>query len=128
MPHPVDIHIGQRMRARRRMLVMSQQTLADSCGITFQQIQEYENGANRVSGSKLWEIAKAMETDIGFFYEGLDETAVDGKVCSDLETRFMAEGGRPLAENFMTLPMHGRRAVMDLAHTLASVKHTGVAA
>lgn len=128
MPHPIDVHIGQRIRARRRMLVVSQQTLADSCGITFQQIQKYEAGTNRVSGSKLWEIAKALQTDVGFFYEGLESGQLDGKVSTDLETRFLAEGGRALAEDFIALPQHGRRAVIDLAHTLASAKGVEVAA
>ncbi len=71
---------------------------------------------------------KALQTDVGFFYEGLESGQLDGKVSTDLETRFLAEGGRALAEDFIALPQHGRRAVIDLAHTLASVKGVEVAA
>ena len=72
-PHPVDRHVGLRIRIRRKEVGVSQERLAEALGITFQQVQKYERGANRVSASKLWEIARALNTGVGYFYEGLVE-------------------------------------------------------
>ena len=72
-PHPVDRHVGLRIRMRRKEIGVSQERLAEALGITFQQVQKYERGANRVSASKLWEIAAALRTPVGYFYEGLSE-------------------------------------------------------
>jgi transcriptional regulator with XRE-family HTH domain len=72
-PHPVDTHVGIRIRMRRKELGVSQERLADSLGITFQQVQKYERGANRVSASKLWEIATALRTPVSYFYDGLSD-------------------------------------------------------
>src|SRR5436305_15092385 len=70
-PHPVDRHVGLRIRMRRKELGVSQEKLAESLGLTFQQVQKYERAANRVSASKLWEIARALNTSVAYFYEGL---------------------------------------------------------
>src|SRR3569833_1071618 len=70
-PNPVDLHVGLRIRLRRRELGVSQERLAESIGLTFQQVQKYERAANRVSASKLWEMARALKTNVRYFYEGL---------------------------------------------------------
>jgi len=70
-PHPVDLHVGVCIRMRRKELSISQERLAESLGITFQQVQKYERGANRVSASKLWEIALVLKTPVAYFYDGL---------------------------------------------------------
>src|SRR3954466_9847847 len=70
-PNPVDRHVGLRIRMRRKELGVSQEKLADSIGLTFQQVQKYERAANRVSASKLWEMARALHTSVNYFYEGL---------------------------------------------------------
>jgi transcriptional regulator with XRE-family HTH domain len=75
-PHPVDRHVGLRVRMRRKELGVSQERLAESLGITFQQVQKYERGANRVSASKLWEIAAALKTPVAYFYDGLGERSL----------------------------------------------------
>jgi transcriptional regulator with XRE-family HTH domain len=75
MTHPVDLHVGARIRARRQVLDQSQQQLADALGITFQQVQKYERGANRVSASKLWEIAGAQAVPISHYFDGLKPAA-----------------------------------------------------
>mgnify|MGYP000421587522 CR=1 FL=1 len=72
-PNPIDIHVGSRVRLRRTMLGMSQEKLGDSLGITFQQVQKYETGANRVSASRLFDVANALCVAPGFFFEGLAE-------------------------------------------------------
>ena len=78
MKHPVDAHVGKRIRHRRWMVGMTQQQLADKVGIKFQQIQKYETGANRVSASRLWEIARALEVPVERFFSGFDEALMAG--------------------------------------------------
>lgn len=77
LPHPVDRHVGGRVRLRRKLLDRSQDALAEVLGLTFQQVQKYERGANRISASKLYEIAAALEVSVTFFFEGLEDTARD---------------------------------------------------
>lgn len=72
-PNPIDQHVGQRIRMRRKVLGVSQEKLADKLGLTFQQVQKYERGANRVSASKLLEIARALSASVSFFFEGLGD-------------------------------------------------------
>jgi transcriptional regulator with XRE-family HTH domain len=69
-PNPVDKHVGSRVRMRRLMLDMSQTDLANALGITFQQVQKYENGTNRVSASRLMQISRFMSAPVPFFFEG----------------------------------------------------------
>ena len=77
-PNPVDLHVGARIRMRRRMQGVSQERLADALGLTFQQVQKYERGANRVSASKLYEIAASLRTPVSYFFEGLADPSSDG--------------------------------------------------
>jgi transcriptional regulator with XRE-family HTH domain len=70
-PHPVDVHVGSRVRMRRVLLGMSQEKLGENLGLTFQQVQKYEKGSNRIGASRLWEIARSLDVPISFFYDGL---------------------------------------------------------
>ena len=70
---PIDKHVGSRMRMRRSLLGMSQDKLADALGITFQQVQKYEKGSNRMGASRLWDASKVLRVDISFFFEGLQD-------------------------------------------------------
>src|SRR3954468_2212863 len=79
LPNPVDLHVGARIRMRRKILGVSQERLADDLGLTFQQVQKYERGANRVSASKLYEIARSLKTSIAYFFEGLADPANPGE-------------------------------------------------
>jgi transcriptional regulator with XRE-family HTH domain len=72
VPDPVDVHVGARIRARRLLIGMNQETLADRLGLTFQQVQKYEGGANRVSASRLSRIADILGVDVDYFFIGLD--------------------------------------------------------
>ncbi len=72
MTSDLDIHLGRRVRSRRRLLNLSQKNLAERCGVRFQQIQKYECGANRMSASRLWEIARALEAPVSYFFDGLE--------------------------------------------------------
>ena len=80
-PHMVDRHVGERIRRRRRALGLSQDDLARAVELTFQQIQKYERGANRVSASKLYQIATALTTSTHYFFEGLSDPAQAGGVA-----------------------------------------------
>jgi transcriptional regulator with XRE-family HTH domain len=73
MKNPVDMHIGQRLRHRRRMHGLTQKQLAEPIGIRFQQIQKYETGANRISAAKLWDFARALDVPVSFFFSGLED-------------------------------------------------------
>ena len=76
-PNIVDEHVGARIRMRRKLLGMSQERLADALGLTFQQVQKYERGANRVSASKLYETASALSAPVSYFFEGLKADTAD---------------------------------------------------
>jgi len=73
MTSDIDLHVGKRLRRRRRLLGLTQQSLAEQVGIRFQQIQKYECGANRVSAARLFELSEALSVPIQYFYEGLSE-------------------------------------------------------
>jgi transcriptional regulator with XRE-family HTH domain len=70
----IDTHLGTRLRARRRLLNWTQQDLAAEVGVRFQQIQKYECGANKMSASRLWSLARALNVPVTYFYEGLDDS------------------------------------------------------
>lgn len=76
-PDKVDIHVGNRLRTMRTLAGMSQTALGDKIGITFQQIQKYESGANRISASRLWNFAMAFGVQVSSFFEGLDGTPTE---------------------------------------------------
>lgn len=72
-PNPVDVHVGNRIRLRRNLLGYSQQFMARKLGLTFQQIQKYERGCNRVGASRLWDISRVLKVSMDFFFEEMDE-------------------------------------------------------
>lgn len=86
-PHPVDIHVGSKIRQRRTMLGVSQEKLADSLQLTFQQIQKYETGRNRVSASRLFQISEILDTEVAHFFDGY-------KKCANENTYGLAESSQ----------------------------------
>jgi transcriptional regulator with XRE-family HTH domain len=84
-PDPVDRHVGHRVRIRRLLVGVSQEKLGDALGVTFQQVQKYEKGTNRISASRLQQIAEMLGVSIGFFYEGAprQDGSVDDRPASD---------------------------------------------
>ena len=117
MKHPVDVHVGKRVRHRRWMVGMTQQQLTDKVGIKFQQIQKYETGMNRISASRLWDIADALSVPISFFFEGLDSRAapvdeVEGDILADKEALL-------LVRSYYAIPEAQRRRLFDLAKVLS---------
>lgn len=108
MQHPVDIHVGKRIRHRRWAVGSTQQSLAEAVGIRFQQIQKYETGANRVSASRLWDIASTLRVPVSFFFEGLGEKAqADAALPADL------------LRVYYNIPEAQRRKLYDLARALS---------
>ncbi len=71
-PNPIDVHVGQRVRQRRTLLGMSQEKLAEAIGLTFQQVQKYERGANRVGSSRLFDLARVLDVPISYFFEDME--------------------------------------------------------
>ena len=116
MKHPVDIHVGKRIRHRRWMIGMTQQQLGDKVGIKFQQIQKYETGMNRVSASRLWDIADTLGVTISFFFEGLSEGDAPTAATNDM----MAEKeALDLVRSYYAIPEAQRRRLFDLARVLS---------
>ncbi len=72
-PDPIDIHVGSRVRLRRTLLGMSQEKLGDALGLTFQQIQKYERGANRIGSSRLFKLSQILDVPVSFFFEDMPE-------------------------------------------------------
>ena len=77
--HPVDAHVGVRMRQRRTLMGMSQTKLGDAVGLTFQQVQKYERGANRVGSSRLYEFAKALDVPVSYFFDEMPGNVLSGR-------------------------------------------------
>ena len=120
MKHLVDVHVGKRIRQRRWMNGTTQQQLAEAVGIKFQQIQKYETGMNRVSASRLWDIAHVLNVPVSFFFEGLDAAeageALHGNVPGDVLTDKEA---LDLLRSYYAIPENQRRRLFDLARVLS---------
>jgi transcriptional regulator with XRE-family HTH domain len=126
-PNPVDVHVGLRVRLRRKALKISQEKLAESLGLTFQQVQKYERGSNRISASKLYEIARALRAPIAWFFEGLTdpveggvESAAEPEAASRIHDFLLTREGVDLASLFPKLPEGSvRRRIVELVRALA---------
>lgn len=118
MKHPVDVHVGKRVRHRRWMLGVTQQQLAERVGIKFQQIQKYETGMNRISASRLWDIAEALDVPISFFFDGLNEGEPTPEVLGDLMSDKEA---LELVRSYYAIPEAQRKRLFDLARVLSDV-------
>ena len=127
-PNPIDKHVGSRVRMRRMMLGMSQEKLGESLGITFQQIQKYEKGTNRIGASRLQHIARVLTMPVSYFFEGApgggddDEQTMTGGFLEFLGTR----DGQTLIESFSKIAdAELRRSVVDLVQRMAAINSNG---
>ena len=123
-PHPVDLHVGAQLRLARKVRGMSQEALAEKLGITFQQVQKYERGSNRVSASKLYEIAGALQAQVSYFFEGLADPAVaegEAEPTEQFVHEFlMTPEGLELANLFPKITRaRVRRRILDLVRSMA---------
>jgi transcriptional regulator with XRE-family HTH domain len=120
MSHPVDVHVGKRIRHRRWMNGTTQQQLAEKVGIKFQQIQKYETGMNRVSASRLWDIAGVLGVPVSFFFEGLTEQTDENANSSDLPGDILTDKeALELLRSYYAIPENQRRRLFDLARVLS---------
>ena len=129
--NPIDIHVGSRVRLQRMLLGISQEKLGERLGLTFQQIQKYEKGINRIGASRLYDLSQVLGVPVQFFYDeaptldrrsaavapGLSEKTTDGYIFEFLNTREGLELNKAFAR--ITDPKT-RRAVLELVRTLAS--------
>ncbi len=121
MKHPVDVHVGKRVRHRRWMVGMTQQQLASKVGIKFQQIQKYETGMNRISASRLWDIAEALDVDVRFFFDGINE-GVDGEASASVPGDILADKeALELVRSYYAMPENQRRRLFELARVMSDV-------
>lgn len=118
-PNHVDKHVGQRLRVRRSLLGISQEKLADAIGLTFQQIQKYERGTNRISAGRLFEFSKILDVPVSFFYEqaeGSFEQSSSGALgLSDNEQASFGDGNKDLLQ---------RKETLDLVRVYYSIDDT----
>ena len=125
-PNPIDKHVGSRIRLRRQLLKISQERLGDELGVTFQQVQKYERGANRVGASRLYRLSQVLDVPVQFFFEGLlDPSAPTGMAESDqspiIYEFIQSADGVALAESFARIKdAKVRRRVLELVRSLAS--------
>src|SRR4051812_25562840 len=124
MASEIDLHLGKRLRRRRRLHGLTQQQLAGAVGIRFQQIQKYECGANRISAARLWQLAEALQTPISYFYDGLADAQARAEVENSNEPRGEAMMARKetmdLVKAYYQLDERPRRRLLDLAKSLNS--------
>ncbi len=136
MPHPVDTYVGKKLWLRRKILGLSQESVAKEVGITFQQVQKYERGVNRMSASRLFDFAQVMTVPITYFFEGF-ETSVDGYGSSPKGATALAEPKKQLSleevsnpetiellKHYNQLSPAVRRKVNEMVKALASDKPT----
>ncbi|MCC1493682.1 helix-turn-helix domain-containing protein [Cognatishimia sp. F0-27] len=128
MAHPVDVHVGKRVRHRRWLVGMTQQQLAQKVGIKFQQIQKYETGANRISASRLWDIADALDVPVSFFFEGIEADQVENAETSKAEKSESVPAdilgdkeALDLVRSYYAIPENQRRRLFELARVLSDV-------
>ncbi len=130
-PNPVDVHVGGRIRLRRTLLGMSQERLGDALGLTFQQVQKYERGTNRVGASRLWDLSRVLDVPVSFFYEDMGEEVAElsPRLISGLAEEPESVEADPLTKRetlelvrayYRIQDPSVRKRVFDLAKALAS--------
>jgi transcriptional regulator with XRE-family HTH domain len=128
-PHYVDLHVGGRIRSRRKAERLSLEALAAELGVTHQQMQKYETGANRITVSTLFQIAVALRTEVGEFLAELPSPAVvaklDARARDELERFLASPGGPDLMAAFITLPAQLQRPFVAMARASASLEPAG---
>ena len=126
-PNPIDKHVGSRVRMRRMMLSMSQEKLGDALGLTFQQVQKYVKGTNRIGASRLQQIAHILQVPVSFFFEGAPHSAGHGGMSEAPSPAYVADflatsDGLSLTKAFMRIKSSKlRRRIVDLVEQIAGI-------
>ena len=118
--NPVDVQVGNRVRLRRMLVGMSQEKLGEMLGLTFQQVQKYEKGVNRIGAGRLYEVARILNVPVAFFYEGSESASASGSEAAPL-LEFVSSGeGLQLTLAFMKIKDGKlRKRVLDLVSSLS---------
>jgi transcriptional regulator with XRE-family HTH domain len=109
-PNPIDVHVGRRLRLRRTLLGMSQERLGQLLGLTFQQIQKYERGVNRIGSSRLYELGQILDVPVSFFFDDM----ADGEGAQDLLAPGLAEEPAEFAFDEPQAPRFDKRETLEL--------------
>ncbi|MDB5476877.1 MAG: transcriptional regulator [Phenylobacterium sp.] len=120
MADEIDVHLGRRLRRRRRLLGLTQQEVAESCGVRFQQIQKYECAANRMSAARIWQLAEVLQAPVSYFYDGFAEARAQALIRGGDESGeiFTRKETRDLVRAYYQLGERPRRRLLDLAKSL----------
>ena len=132
-PNAIDVYVGSRVRMRRLLLGLSQERLADQIGVTFQQVQKYERGANRIGASRLWDLSRVLDCPMSFFFEDMDDATASASPRNlSGETRDVTPRENDPMTKRETLELvrayyritdyHVRRRIYELAKSLASTE------
>ncbi len=132
-PHPVDTHVGSRLKLRRKLLGVSQTKLGDAVGLTFQQIQKYERGANRVGASRLYQFSQFLDVPVSFFFDDMPTDlndlapAVETVVIDQIEKTEIPEEevDALVAEYYQIRGKVDRHRLRDMARAMAGIKSPG---
>jgi transcriptional regulator with XRE-family HTH domain len=125
-PHPVDKHVGSRVRMRRLMLEMSQEKLGEALGLTFQQIQKYEKGTNRIGASRIQQISSILQIPVSFLFEGAPDSLVSAEGFTDASPSYVADflatsEGLALTRAFTRIAdAKLRRSIVDMVERIAA--------
>ena len=121
-PNPVDIHVGARVRLRRTLMGMSQEKLGDALGLTFQQVQKYERGANRIGASRLFDLSRVLDVPVSFFYDDMSDAV------RDQSPQAVAHGGAGLREEAATFAIDplSRRETLELVRAYYSISDPNI--
>lgn len=118
-PNPIDVHVGSRVRLRRTLLGMSQEKLGDAIGLTFQQVQKYERGANRIGSSRLFDLSRVLDVPVSFFFDDMPAEISESAPGSDSE---LAESS---AESYAADPL-AKRETLELVRAYYQIEEPSV--
>ncbi len=120
-PSPIDVHVGSRIRLRRTLLGMSQERLGESVGLTFQQVQKYERGVNRVGASRLFDLARVLDVPISFFFDDMPESVAGPLGASARRLHGLSEAQDPFGDDTMS-----RRETLELVRAYYRISDPAV--
>ncbi|MFC0410723.1 helix-turn-helix domain-containing protein [Roseomonas elaeocarpi] len=120
-PSPIDVHVGGRVRLRRTLLGMSQEKLGEALGLTFQQVQKYERGVNRIGASRLFDIARVLDVPIGFFFDDMPGSYGNNSTRSRINGAGFAEGQEGFEDDALN-----RRETLELVRAYYRITEPAV--
>ena len=117
-PNPIDIHVGSRVRLRRILMGMSQTKLGKALGVTFQQVQKYERGANRIGSSRLYHLSQILDVPVSFFFDDMPENMTGKTPTNDPLAKFVKRSTLEFMKDFVLLDDHQKRAVHSIVKVI----------